>query len=580
MMRSLLAALSLILVLGLLGTGCSKGFGELGFGKRLVVTFVDDGTGLNHGTRDRRLPISVVKPYPLHVAIEVQNPDGTRDTSFNSFVRISAKPGTVQSVDSPTADGRNVQLVGGFAENVSVNVLAAYGDTRIWVDDIGYIPADPLRTPPPECSDGRDNNGDHLIDFPADPGCAFANDDAENNGTLAAGTSPTIYFAYPRIRDVRGWQQGGASTPFPNEQVVLDTGFLQEKNAFAFSVVVTRIATDGFYVTDISDKDRYGSVFIFNFSSPPGLRVCDRLTGLTGTAADFFGFTELGFPTWGVEQWNPAARKCLVPDPFVLDTSTLNDTASLYRYIASLVRIQSGDLGGRPNKLRVAPHFGPEHPTAPGYFPEENASNCDFDGDGSVDFYTDPEKTCAANCTSDPNCSEWSSYAGRSDFHLVLRDEGEKRTCRALACTAECKTGPCVGSVCSQTGKINAGRPCTSNDACRSGICNRAKPTDTSDTCAPKPCSADSECDASETCGTAGTIQANATSFSQFRPFDYRGKTIKSLTGTLRYFSGGAQFTIEARCPADVVLDPDKEPVPMDQACVQARSEGEINPGQ
>ena len=33
----------------------------------------------------------------------------------------------------------------------------------------------------PQCSDGIDNDGDNLIDFPADPGCADANDDDETD---------------------------------------------------------------------------------------------------------------------------------------------------------------------------------------------------------------------------------------------------------------------------------------------------------------------------------------------------------------------------------------------------------------
>ncbi len=33
--------------------------------------------------------------------------------------------------------------------------------------------------PPPQCSDGLDNDGDGLVDFPLDPGCSFAGDDDE-----------------------------------------------------------------------------------------------------------------------------------------------------------------------------------------------------------------------------------------------------------------------------------------------------------------------------------------------------------------------------------------------------------------
>lgn len=42
---------------------------------------------------------------------------------------------------------------------------------------ITYVP------PPPECADGLDNDGDGLIDFPADPGCTDADDDRELDPT-------------------------------------------------------------------------------------------------------------------------------------------------------------------------------------------------------------------------------------------------------------------------------------------------------------------------------------------------------------------------------------------------------------
>src|SRR5439155_11770715 len=110
------------------------------------------------------------------VRVEAHKADGTLDTSFNGYVRLSSKPGTVTSVAGDNTDGRNVQLVGGVADQVTVSLLAAFGGTRIWADDLGYVPSDPARTPPPQCADGLDNNGNGTIDYPADPGCAFAND--------------------------------------------------------------------------------------------------------------------------------------------------------------------------------------------------------------------------------------------------------------------------------------------------------------------------------------------------------------------------------------------------------------------
>src|SRR5205823_884204 len=33
----------------------------------------------------------------------------------------------------------------------------------------------------PQCSDGKDNDGDGLVDFPEDPGCTSATDDTEDS---------------------------------------------------------------------------------------------------------------------------------------------------------------------------------------------------------------------------------------------------------------------------------------------------------------------------------------------------------------------------------------------------------------
>ncbi len=77
-----------------------------------------------------------------------------------------------------------------------------------------------------------------------DPGCAFANDDTETSGNFAAGVSPPVNFALPRLSDIQGH---GATTPYPEEGV-------QAMTADPAEVIVTRIASDGFYATDVTDR--------------------------------------------------------------------------------------------------------------------------------------------------------------------------------------------------------------------------------------------------------------------------------------------------------------------------------------
>ncbi len=134
-------------------------------------------------------PPSAASPIPASVGlppnrwdftIQAVLPTGEVTTDFNGFVRLSVEPGAVDSVEAPGASGRNVLLSGGTASG-TVIVEAVYGPARLWADDIGYVPTPPCKIA--QCADGIDNNHNGLIDFPADPGCAFPDDDTEDGGT-------------------------------------------------------------------------------------------------------------------------------------------------------------------------------------------------------------------------------------------------------------------------------------------------------------------------------------------------------------------------------------------------------------
>ena len=174
------------------------------------------------GARPPPRHLRVVKPTSFTIDIEADLPDGTIDTSFNGFVNVSVQPGTVSDLNV-----RNVQLTNGVIHGVVVPTVAAFGEAHIWADDVGYTPKAPNENP--ECSDGLDNNGNGLIDYPADPGCYAPVDDTEDLGTYASGASETLYFALPRIPLVRGYDPtnngNGNATSFPNTQVSIDTGW-------------------------------------------------------------------------------------------------------------------------------------------------------------------------------------------------------------------------------------------------------------------------------------------------------------------------------------------------------------------
>lgn len=489
-MRSALFLLPLAAILG----SCASSFPDRANHERLVVTRKEG----NFGSPAARIPINFAPTNAVKIKIEARDRDGNLDTGFNGYVRLSVRPGTVYSAGDGSS-GRNVKLTAGIADDVPVSIIAAYGDVHLWAEDVGYTPVTDLtRKPPPACSNGVDDDGDGTVDFPADSGCFAANDDTEGSGTYATGVSETLYYALPRIADVRGaTATGGTATPFPKEQLKVDTGFNPETATFAFDVVVTGITSDGFYATDVQDQNIRGfaSVFMFTFSAPQRLGVCDRLRALQGTASDFFGYTEIGFPTWTVESWDPKSRNCLVPEPYSLKVADLKDTTTLFKNESGLVRLETkGAI-----TVRVGKHFGPGKPTGPTFASSDNASNCDLNSSGKVDFSDPDEAACSNACTADVECSEFQSYLSQSNFALVVSD----------------------GT-------------------------------------------------------TTNKAQANGSASADFDPVLSKDKPVRSFTGALRYFSGGNQFTLEARCADDVILDMSKGPIAADVACVR-RNERDPN---
>ena len=325
--------------LALVAGACQGGFPSIGLGNRLVVTLTQG----NPGTPDQQLPISVVTPTAFTVNIEADLPDGTIDTSFNGYVNILAQPGTVSDLDV-----RNVQLKNGAITGVVIPIVAAFGETHIWADDLGYEPVAPNSDPPPQCADGIDNNHNGLIDYPADPGCYAPVDNTEDLGTYASGASQTLYFQLPRIQLVRGYDPvndgNGNATSFPNTQVSIDTGW-RGGTSYAFSTVVIGLGSAGFYAQDLQTDEQpapgYGGIYAYNFSTPVDMRVCDRLQVFSGTSADFYGYTELNYPTWQLEYWDPTVRTCLVPEATGLAVGDLNNDDRLWQLESTLGRIET-----------------------------------------------------------------------------------------------------------------------------------------------------------------------------------------------------------------------------------------------
>ena len=66
-------------------------------------------------------------------------------------------------------------------------------------------------------------------------------------------------------------------------------------------------------------------------------------------------------------------------------------------------------------------------------------------------------------------------------------------------------------------------------------------------------------------------IQGDGSTDPTFNPVLDKGQSLGSFSGALYYFSGGAQYTIQARCQDDIV-PLGQPPIPSNTACVHART--------
>lgn len=343
--------------------------GPLGF--RVALTAGDPGRP------EARLPFSL-EGVTYTLDIEAMPVEAFRE----GWVAIRSQPGDVLAVEYPGAIRGNVQLHGGRAAGVRVTVAKLYGDARLWVEDLGFVPGPAVGA---ACRNGLDDDGDGRIDYGADPGCAYANDDTESEGSHAVGLSPVLYYANPRIADVQGLT---SIPPLDGRSVQIDAG----------DMIVTRVSVDGLYVTDISETRGYNHLFAFNFNTPAGVRVCDKLRTLGGIVGEFYGYTELNYPSWTRDpDWprpeRPGPAECPVPAPVEITRALLDNAVAMESLEAGLIQVSGG---------QITPRF----------------EDCDYNRNGDIEWDT-AEETCADECSAALDCSELSQYRSYGQFSVV-----------------------------------------------------------------------------------------------------------------------------------------------------------------
>ncbi len=360
---------------------------------------------------------------PFAVRVEADGADGSVLTSFNGYFALSVTPGVVDGLTGPTVLGNYVRLTNGVADGINVVVSQAFGEVRVLASDSGYVPVDPRRSPPPQCANGIDDNHNGLTDYPADPGCAAANDDTEDGGSYVVGSSQPIFFDSPLISDVTGH---AATSPLVGDRVSMvgrsDVAAPTTASPM-HRLVVTNTDNSGFYVTDIDDTSCmgmpcYNSIYAYNYNPPVGMYPCDMLSSLVGSVSVFVSYNELNEPGYiiGMQYYPPVdpahpapAEICRIPDAVVLDATAIASTPALSALESGMVRVTDVSL---PTII------GPAHPT--NGVPTMGATNCDFNNDGKITYNGGPEQQCADMCLAEANCSEWSGWLTYGQIYVTL----------------------------------------------------------------------------------------------------------------------------------------------------------------
>ena len=184
-------------------------------------------------------------------------------------------------------------------------------------------------------------------------------------------------------------------------------------------------------------------MYAFNFNTPPGLRVCNRLSALSGTASEFFGFTEISFPSYEVGTVDPSATAACARDsdcaaglfceklgfshgggpacvraaacprrPFWRTTSSSTNI--------EMEKLESGLV--KVSQMRISNWLGPDIPGSlnDGTFAfSANASNCDVNGDGQIDFFDDDRSGLRQSVlVTIPSARSGSAYDSRGNYKV------------------------------------------------------------------------------------------------------------------------------------------------------------------
>jgi hypothetical protein len=111
-------------------------------------------------------------------------------------------------------------------------------------------------------------------------------------------------------------------------------------------IMVTYVSANYFTVTDmgagIGDDKQWGSLELYTYSQPYGVKVGSVVSHLNGSVQNFLGLPELNFPVWTVEHYEPDPVRFPLPVPHRILFSDLDQIIpNMAGYKSGLVEIMS-----------------------------------------------------------------------------------------------------------------------------------------------------------------------------------------------------------------------------------------------
>ncbi|MBA3459701.1 MAG: hypothetical protein H0T46_07055 [Deltaproteobacteria bacterium] len=232
----------------------------------------------------------------ITINITALDAEGEVDTTFDRNVQVYVQfLGTLtpKLSEAPLA---SIRVTAGKATNQTVMLPLALGPTTLWIDD------------------GKDANP-----------------------TYATGTSPTLWYRDPYIRDLQTPKSETAldalsSIPLEDKQVSVS----QSRHGARGRFVVTSVFSQGYTVSDVECADANGTppctaqsydhAMVFSFSAPRGkdhkaIVEGQLIDGFAGGVVEFNGLTEIGFPQT-FANGGTDVNKDRLPTPVVADTET------------------------------------------------------------------------------------------------------------------------------------------------------------------------------------------------------------------------------------------------------------------